>query len=54
MKAVWKGTVIADSQGTVVVEGNHYFTLASVNASLLEPSTQPVFVHGRARRIIIH
>jgi len=39
MKAVWHGTVIAESQDTVVVEGNHYFPLASVNAALLEPST---------------
>ncbi len=39
MKAVWHGTVIADSQDTVIVEGNHYFPLASVNAALLEPST---------------
>jgi uncharacterized protein (DUF427 family) len=39
MKAVWKGTVIAESGDTVVVEGNHYFPLASVNPALLEPST---------------
>jgi uncharacterized protein (DUF427 family) len=39
MKAVWNDTVIADSQDTVVVEGNHYFPLESVNAALLEPST---------------
>ena len=25
MKAIWKGEVIADSENTVVVEGNHYF-----------------------------
>ena len=25
MKAIWNGTVIAASQDTVVVEGNHYF-----------------------------
>jgi uncharacterized protein (DUF427 family) len=39
MKAVWKGTVIAESEDTVVVEGNHYFPLASVNPALLEPSS---------------
>jgi len=39
MKAVWQDTVIAESQDTVVVEGNHYFPLASVNAALLEPSS---------------
>lgn len=25
MKAIWNGTVIAESDDTVVVEGNHYF-----------------------------
>jgi len=39
MKAIWNGTVVAESQDTVVVEGNHYFPLASVNKALLEPST---------------
>jgi uncharacterized protein (DUF427 family) len=39
MKAVWQGTVIADSTDTVVVEGNHYFPLASVDSALLEPSS---------------
>jgi uncharacterized protein (DUF427 family) len=39
MKAVWKSTVIAESQDTVVVEGNHYFPLASVNTAFLEPSS---------------
>jgi uncharacterized protein (DUF427 family) len=38
MRAVWQGTVIADSQDTVIVEGNHYFPLASVDAAFLEPS----------------
>jgi uncharacterized protein (DUF427 family) len=39
MKAVWKDVVIAESPDTVVVEGNHYFPLASVNRAVLEPST---------------
>jgi uncharacterized protein (DUF427 family) len=39
MKAIWNGTVIAQSQDTVVVEGNHYFPLASIDAALLEAST---------------
>jgi uncharacterized protein (DUF427 family) len=38
MKALWKDAVIAESDDTVVVEGNHYFPLASVNARLLEKS----------------
>ena len=38
MKAVWNGTVIADSPDTVIVEGNHYFPRESVDAAFLEPS----------------
>ena len=39
MKAIWNGTVIAESDDIVVVEGNHYFPAASVNRALLAPST---------------
>jgi len=38
MKAVWNGTVIAQSDATVVVEGNHYFPADSVVAEYLVPS----------------
>jgi len=38
MKAIWNGAVIAESDATVVVEKNHYFPLASVNAEYLNPS----------------
>ena len=31
MKATWNGTVIAESEDTVVVDGNHYFPMASLN-----------------------
>ena len=37
--ATWNGTVIAESEKTVVVEGNHYFPPESVNAQYLRPST---------------
>ena len=43
MRAVWNGTVIAESDDTVVVEGNHYFPKESVNPSVLrESGTQSV------------
>ena len=35
MRAVWNGATIAESDDTVVVEGNHYFPLADVNTDLL-------------------
>ena len=38
MKALWNGTVIAESDKTVVVEGNHYFPADSVAQKFLEPS----------------
>lgn len=38
MKALWNGQVIAESMDTVVVEGNHYFPLESVNRDFLVPS----------------
>ena len=30
MKAIWKNTVVAQSDDTVVVEGNHYFPAAAL------------------------
>ena len=38
MKATWNKAVIAESDETVVVEGNHYFPLESVNKNYLQPS----------------
>jgi len=38
MKALWKNQIIAESDETVIVEGNHYFPISSVNMSLLQES----------------
>ncbi len=38
MKAIWNGQVIAESEHTVVVEGNQYFPLSSVKEEYLTPS----------------
>lgn len=38
MRAVWNGATIAESDDTVVVEGNHYFPVGSVRAEFLEDS----------------
>ncbi len=38
MKAVWQGTVIAESKRTLTVEGNHYFPPDSVRREYLEAS----------------
>ena len=34
--AIWNDTVIADSDDTVVVEGNHYFPCSDVRMEFLE------------------
>jgi uncharacterized protein (DUF427 family) len=38
MKAVWNGQVLAESDETIVVEGNHYFPPESLDRRFLEPS----------------
>ena len=38
MRAIWNGTVVAESDETVVVEGNHYFPPESVDRDYLRPS----------------
>ena len=35
MRAIWNGEVIAESNETETVEGNHYFPQASVNRKFL-------------------
>ena len=38
MKAIWNNTVLAESDQTVVVEGNHYFPAESVKQDYMKPS----------------
>ena len=39
MQAIWNGTVIAESDDTVVVEGNHYFPRAALREDVVRPSS---------------
>lgn len=39
MKAIWSDTLIAESNETIVIEGNHYFPPAAVNQHYLRDST---------------
>ncbi|MGI9331476.1 MAG: DUF427 domain-containing protein [Gammaproteobacteria bacterium] len=43
MKASWNGTVIAESDDTVVVEGNHYFPVRATKQDHLEKSDKTTF-----------
>ena len=38
MKAIWNNTTIAESNETVVVEGNHYFPADSIDKAYFQPS----------------
>lgn len=38
MQAIWNGAVLAESEDTVVVEGNHYFPSESLQQEYFVPS----------------
>ena len=38
MRAVWQNAVLAESDNTVVVEGNHYFPPDSIHSQYFRPS----------------
>ena len=38
MKAIWKGVTIAESNETIVVEGNHYFPSSDIDMEYMMPS----------------
>lgn len=38
MKAIWNNQIIAESNDTIVVEGNHYFPHDSIKAEFFAPS----------------
>lgn len=38
MKAIWNNEILAESDKTVVVEGNHYFPEDSINKEFFKPS----------------
>jgi len=43
VQAIWNGTVIADSDHTIMVEGNHYFPPDDVQRGLLDDSGEHTF-----------
>ena len=38
MKAIWNGATLAESNETIVIEGNHYFPENSINKEYFKPS----------------
>jgi thioredoxin len=43
VRALWNGAVIADSDDTVIIDGNHYFRADDVNSEYLVPSDTTSF-----------
>ena len=39
MKAIWENTVLAESDKTIVIEGNHYFPPDSINREFFKESS---------------
>lgn len=49
MKAIWNGTTIAESDDTVLVEGNHYFPADSLKRELTMFSNHKTMCHWKGQ-----
>ena len=49
MKAIWNDRVIAESNETVIVEGNHYFPPESIRAEYFQPSDRHTICPWKGR-----
>lgn len=54
MKAIWNGTVIAESDDTVVVEGNDYFPRESIVDAHFAPSDNRSVCHWKGTASYYH
>ena len=49
MKAIWNGTVIAERDDTVVVEGNHYFPAETLRREFVVESAHRSHCHWKGK-----
>jgi uncharacterized protein (DUF427 family) len=54
MKAIWNGAVLAESDDTIVVEGNHYFPRKSVDERYFAPSHNHSVCHWKGTASYFH
>ncbi len=47
MKAIWKDTVLAESDDTIIIEGNHYFPKESLNKEYFKESETHTVCHWK-------
>lgn len=54
MKAIWNDKIIAQSDNTVLMEGNHYFPVESVNPKYLKDSQTNTVCHWKGTASYYH
>ncbi len=54
MKAIWNGAILAQSDDTIVVEGNHYFPSDSVHSEYFKPSSSTSVCPWKGRASYYH
>ncbi|NOY36036.1 MAG: DUF427 domain-containing protein [Chlorobi bacterium] len=54
MKAIWNGKVIAESDDTVIIEGNHYFPVEAVKKDFLADSDTHTMCHWKGQASYYH
>jgi uncharacterized protein (DUF427 family) len=54
MRAVWQNTVVAESNETIVVEGNHYFPPESIKKNCFAPSDTHSTCHWKGLASYYH
>jgi uncharacterized protein (DUF427 family) len=47
MKVIYNGEVIAESNDTIIIEGNHYFPPNSLKNEFLRKVAHILLVHGK-------
>ena len=47
VKAIWNGEVLAESERTVIVEGNHYFPPEAIRHEFFQPSSTNTVCHWK-------
>ncbi|NWG18435.1 MAG: DUF427 domain-containing protein [Chloroflexi bacterium] len=49
VKAIWNGAVLAESDQTIVVEGNHYFPPDAINREFFRASSHHTVCHWKGQ-----
>lgn len=47
MKAIWNGEILAESNDTVIIEGNHYFPKDSIKSNYFKSSDTHTACHWK-------